>query len=100
MLSAGTKDQVALKLFVLSEGRMQPDNFPVETLDPAKLVFNFDGNTSNFADVRAEALAKNEGATWLVAHADHRGLFSGDLPRSYATSDGVHSVESVAQLYF
>jgi hypothetical protein len=57
MISAGTGSHVGLTLWVISEGRYQPQNFPNVTVDFTQLAYDVLASRSNYAELRAAALA-------------------------------------------
>jgi hypothetical protein len=76
MVAAGTGASVAVTLFVIGEGRWDTKNFPGATVDPAKLTWDFNASTSNYATLRAELLAASSGQTWITAYAKRGALLS------------------------
>jgi hypothetical protein len=66
MVAAGTGVTTAMSLFVLSEGRYRPQNFPSFTIDPGALVWSFDENRSNYRELRSEGFAESAGFAWLT----------------------------------
>jgi hypothetical protein len=57
MISAGAGAHVGLTLWVISEGRYQPQNFPNATIDFSQLVYNVAQKRSNYTNLRAAALS-------------------------------------------
>jgi hypothetical protein len=57
MISAGAGAHVSITLWVISEGRYEPQNFPMATVDFSKLVYDVGKERSNYAELRAAALA-------------------------------------------
>lgn len=99
MLSVGATGNVAIELFVIAEGRLDVQNFPTATLDPKKLDWDFDSHTSNYVALRAEALAANEGRTWLTTHAKQGSLLQRDESAGFLLSDQSFA-DSIAGAYF
>lgn len=102
MLQAGTGDKVALKLFVISEARYEPAGFADLVIDGSKLTWDF-GKTkdaSNYADVRGQALATNNGKTWITAYSKQGALLTTppDATSGYLVSGQVET--NLAQAYF
>ena len=52
MVAAGTGANVAITLFVIGEGRWEPQNFPTGALDPTKLTWDFITQSSDYATQR------------------------------------------------
>ncbi len=55
MVAVGAGVTVPITLFVVGEGRYVPTNFPSFILDPTKLVWDFDSESSNYATLRQQA---------------------------------------------
>ncbi|HEX8796674.1 MAG TPA: DUF2330 domain-containing protein [Polyangiaceae bacterium] len=66
MVAAGVGAHVGLELFVLSEGRYQPMNFPEATIDFTQLQWDPTNVISNYTTLAAQALAANGGRGWLT----------------------------------
>lgn len=81
MLAAGAKKNVALSLFVVTEGRSSIKGFPSATITGADLTWDFDKHASDYADVRAKKLAAESGRTFLTTYAAPRTLLA-PLPDS------------------
>lgn len=65
MVAAGVGASVGLTLFVIGEGRYQTANFPNAKLDVTKLFWDFAQNRSNYQALSSEAMAQDQGRTWL-----------------------------------
>jgi hypothetical protein len=76
MVAIGTGANVAISLFVISEGRWEADNFGNATIPLDLLAWDFKTNTSNYGVIRDKALAQNSGATWLTTFAQPQALLS------------------------
>lgn len=70
MVAAGTGAITPITLFVMSEGRYEPSNFPTFTIDPTALVWNWDQAKSNYSDLRAQGFAAGDGNQWLIEAAE------------------------------
>jgi hypothetical protein len=70
MVAAGVGAYVGLTLFVLAEGRYHPQNFPDATLDFKKLVWDYGKAGSNYQALSFDAMAQNEGRSWLTEYAN------------------------------
>ncbi|MFO0589249.1 MAG: DUF2330 domain-containing protein [Polyangiaceae bacterium] len=76
MLSAGAGDTVALEVLVLTEGRVGvTGSFTTSEIASDALIWDFDKQTSNYADLRTAALQKNGGATFVTTYALQGPLF-------------------------
>lgn len=76
MLAAGAKKNVALSLFVITEGRSSIEGFPSATVTSEDLTWDFAEQASNYADVRAKKLAAEGGRTFLMTYAEPRTLLA------------------------
>ena len=85
MVAAGTGPQVAITLFVIGEGRWEPQNFPSGALDPNKLTWNFITQSSDYGTQRLALLATNAGRTWNNAFAHQGSLLSQDIVNGQPT---------------
>jgi hypothetical protein len=94
MVAIGTGAQTPIVLYVIGEGRYSTQNFPEVAFDEAKLGWNFAKEESNYAALRIDTLAQNEGRSWLATFALN-GLLTGPagdeatgpmlFPERYAT---------------
>lgn len=66
MVAAGTGANVGITLWVVSEGRYEPQNFPSFVLENEDLTWDWATSTSNYKDLRAERAAKDPGKTWEI----------------------------------
>jgi hypothetical protein len=70
MVAAGTGASTAISLWVVSEGRYQPANFPVEQVSEADLVWDWSQSRSNYAMLREEIFQASDGFAWIVDSSD------------------------------
>lgn len=70
MVAAGTGASTAISLWIVSEGRYQPANFPVEQISGADLVWDWSQNRSNYAMLREEIFQASDGFAWIVDSSD------------------------------
>jgi hypothetical protein len=75
MVAAGVGAHVGVELFVLSEGRYEPQNFPQVTIDFSKLEWDPTNQVSNYTTLASEALATNGGRGWLIESAGPANLY-------------------------
>lgn len=66
MVAAGTGAQVGVALWVIGEGRYEPQNFPTFQITSDDLTWNWDTGTSDFKDLRAARAAALGGRGWEV----------------------------------
>jgi hypothetical protein len=85
MVAAGIGAHVGITLFVLSEGRYRPQNFPEAQIDETKLVWDTSQSRSNYQELSLEVMASNGKRTWLTEYAD-QPTTSG--PSNPSTTDG------------
>ena len=69
MVAAGVPPTVPITLFVVGEGRYAPTNFPAFTIDPSKLVWDFDTERSNYLTLEQQAFTAAPSG-WLVQYAE------------------------------
>jgi MYXO-CTERM domain-containing protein len=81
MVAGGTGAQTLLTLWIVSEGRYQPQNFPWFVIDSGDLVWDFDTKSSNYKTLRADGFSASGGYGWLVESAEPiaLGVFEQDL---------------------
>jgi MYXO-CTERM domain-containing protein len=66
MVAAGVGPNVGIVLFVLSEGRYHPQNFPDATIDFTQLKWDGAANISNYETLATAAMAAGGGRSWLT----------------------------------
>jgi hypothetical protein len=81
MVAAGVGANVGLTLFVISEGRYRPQNFPEAVVDDTQIVWNNQTSRSNYQDLSAKLMAQADGRTWITEYAD-RPVTMGGTPLS------------------
>ncbi|HSO39834.1 MAG TPA: DUF2330 domain-containing protein, partial [Labilithrix sp.] len=69
MVAAGIGSHVGLTLYVLSEGRYRPQNFPEAQLDEKKLFWDASQSRSNYQELSASVMAQGGQRTWLTESA-------------------------------
>jgi hypothetical protein len=69
MVAAGVGANVGLTLYVVSEGRYTPQNFPEVAIDDSELVWDTNAQRSNYQELSLAKMATNGGRSWLVEHA-------------------------------
>ena len=69
MVAAGTGAVVGISLWVVGEGRYEPQNFPFFTIKSEDLVWDWGTKTSNYTEVRADRTVKAGGRAWEVESA-------------------------------
>jgi hypothetical protein len=69
MVAAGTGAVVGVSLWVLGEGRYEPQNFPFFSITDNDLVWDWAAGASNYKDLRAERSAALNGRGWEIETA-------------------------------
>lgn len=64
MVAAGTGPVVGISLWVMAQGRYEPQNFPTFTIKQEDLAWDWTANASNFKTIRAERTAASNGRGW------------------------------------
>ena len=64
MVAAGTGAVVGITLWVVSEGRYEPQNFPTFNIKAEDLVWDWTQNKSNYTTIRAEKTTASGGRAW------------------------------------
>jgi hypothetical protein len=99
MVAAGVGAYVGITLYVLAEGRYHPQNSPDATLDFKKLVWDYGTNGSNYQALSFDAMAQNEGRSWLTEYANAVG--TSKTPSSPSSSGlPATSPQNLADLYY
>ena len=76
MVAAGVGANVGVTLFVISEGRYRPQNFPEVAIDESKLVWKNAEGRSNYQELSLAAMAAApDGRGWLVEWANRPTLY-------------------------
>lgn len=76
MVAIGTGANVALTLFLISEGRWEADNFGNSVAPTNLIAWDFKDSSSNYTALRKKVLEENNGATWITTFAFQGGLLS------------------------
>ncbi len=64
MVAAGTGSTVGISLWIVGEGRYEPQNFPSFRIQDSELVYDWATNRSNYAELRAAKTAASNGRAW------------------------------------
>jgi len=81
MVAAGIADKVGVSLFVFSEGRSEAMNFPNALVDRARVSWDYNTNTSNYAAMFRAAIAPSGGRAWVTEAALSAGSIGGTFTR-------------------
>jgi MYXO-CTERM domain-containing protein len=75
MVAAGTGPTVGIELFVLSEGRYHPQNFPDAVIDFSQLAWDPYQSISNYSQLATTAMAAVGGTAWLTESSQPLSLY-------------------------
>jgi hypothetical protein len=95
MMRIGAGQKLGITLFVLGEGRYRPKNFPHAVVDASQLLWDYNQKRSNYQNLSAELMAKDDGKTWLTEYANRPDL----NPRSPLPGSGMVSNPGLATAY-
>ena len=105
MVAAGTGATVGLTLWVVGEGRYEPQNFPFFKIDADELLWDWKASSSNFNALRAQKTAAAGGRGWEVENSTDlstsqviRTITYGNYPQYDAGTDytGINGTDSGA----
>lgn len=108
MVGIGTGANVALTLFLISEGRWGAKNFENVEVPTSLIAWDFKDSSSNYGVVRQKALEQNNGASWLTAFAIQGALLSpldglftgfGQGTRTYGPPGSAVASNTIAEAY-
>ena len=108
MVAIGTGANVAITLFLISEGRWEAKNFENVVAPTNLIAWDFADNSSNYGELRQKALAQNFGASWLTSFAFQGGLlsqlqaftgFMGSGVRTYGAPGASVLADTIASAY-
>jgi hypothetical protein len=66
MVAAGTGATVGMQLWIVGDGRYEPQNFPWFMIDASELTWDYAVERSNYSSVRAQKEASFNGRGWQV----------------------------------
>jgi hypothetical protein len=66
MVAAGTGATVGITLWVMADGRYEPQNFPFFTISPDELTWDFSTEQSNYTTLRAAKEAAQNNGAWQI----------------------------------
>jgi hypothetical protein len=91
MVAAGVGANVGITLYVIGEGRYEPENFPVEKIDYARLTWDRARGRSNYEELSQEAMATHDGTSWIVEAAGRASLTDSGYyaGRAYTANPGL-----------
>ena len=102
MVAAGTGATTAITLWVVGEGKYEPQNFPSFTIREQDLVWDWDAQRSNYGDLKATQFERSGGHAWLFEAAEPLNPWAFDellyfaetnpVESGYADDDGLNAV--------
>lgn len=98
MVAAGTGSFVDIVLYVIGEGRYGLNDLTESSVDPSLLDFDFAKDVSNYSKLRDQALAENNGFSYITPFAAI-GALSVFLGSSFADTKA-NQYNDLASLYF
>jgi hypothetical protein len=66
MASIGTGDKVGITIWIVSDGRYEPQNFPFFHIEDTDLIWDFKTSSSNYTALRAQNEATLRNAGWEI----------------------------------
>jgi MYXO-CTERM domain-containing protein len=97
MLAAGAGAVTPITLWVVAEAAYEPTNFATFLIAGEEITWNWDTQSSDFADVRAQRFAAADGAAWHIETSDRFSPWSVEV--GFASVDGYWDANSGADLY-
>lgn len=90
MIAAGSGANVGLSLWVLGEGRYEPQNFPTFAITADELVWDWTASASNYKDLRAQKTAAGQGRAWEIESSTSlaRTVFENAMRNGYFDRTG------------
>jgi len=100
MVAAGTGAVVGISLWVVGEGRYEPQNFPSFVIPETELVWDWTQNKSNYTDLRAQKTAAGGGRAWETESSTilYRQQIESAIRRSYAPYPGPNGQDDAGNL--
>jgi len=74
MMRIGSGANLGVTLFVIGESRYDAKNFPNVSVDPAKIIWDYSQNRSNYIPLSKAAMTANDGRGWLTEYAQQPTL--------------------------
>lgn len=91
MVAAGTGATTAVTLWIVGEGKYEPQNFPSFTIREQDLVWDWDAQRSNYGDLKSLQFERSNGFAWLFEAAEPLNPWAFDELLYYAESNPIES---------
>jgi MYXO-CTERM domain-containing protein len=75
MVAVGSGPIVPITLWVLAEGRYDTVNLPYFQIDPTKLVWDWDTQSSNYAELKQAGFTASNNTAWLLEAAEPFSMY-------------------------
>jgi hypothetical protein len=82
MVAAGAGATVGITLWVVGEGRYEPQNFPTFSIPTADIVWNWAQSKSNYTELRAQKNVAGAGRAWELESSD--GIYPAQISTQLA----------------
>lgn len=100
MVAAGVGAKVGITLYVITEGRYHPQNFPDAELDDTKLTWDRVQNRSNYEELSQAAMAANNGHSWLTEYSGKPDLSIYGSSGYYGNGYGYNGNPGLPEAYY
>ncbi len=96
MVAVGTGATTGITLWVVADGRYEPQNFPFFTISDSQIVWDWTTNTSNYVALRTSMEASLGGAAWQIESSLElaQSTVSGLLQQPVPADGGVQTVST------
>jgi hypothetical protein len=106
MVAAGVGASVGITLYVITEGRYRPQNFPSATIDDRDLRWDRSKSKSNYDTLSNDVMRRAGGLTWLIEYADKPDIpmtegWRAPAPyQPYQSTTDLHAGRGLGDLYY
>ncbi len=76
MVAVGTGVLTPITLWVVAEGRYDTVNLPSFQIDPTQIVWDWDTQSSNYAELKQTGFAKTNNTGWVIEDAEPFSMFT------------------------
>jgi len=84
MVAAGTGATVGITLWVIGDGRYEPQNFKSFVISPSELTWDWNANSSNYTSVRSAKEAALQNAAWQIESSQDLSPYQVENPVLYS----------------